>query len=273
MEKLLPGFTGFIPRGENYFETLKKYAGYGYRLTENGGFCFREGDPKDNAKRIRDLGLEIFTLSTTVQNGNYPDVKELAERCHTIGVDNVVMYHSSSTSWRFADRDEHPDYDEAMAEIDRMDRLSKDLREEGINFVFHNHDQEFITKFNGVQLFWIMAVKCEYLKFELDTCWAQYAGEDVPKLIKTLGNRLAALHVKDYNRGELYENKPRRRVLVPRYTTPGSGLVDLQACFQAACENTDVKYAIIEQDFPNKVSVDDTVRAAITNMRETGYVE
>ncbi len=273
MKKLIPGFTGLIPKGADYFETLKKYAGYGYKLTEGAAACFREGDPKENAKRIRDMGLELWTLGTTVQNGAYPDVKDLADRCHLVGVDHVTMYHSSSTSWRFADRDEHPGYDEAMGEIERMNRLANDLKKEGITFVFHNHDQEFITTFNGVQLFWLIAANCENLKFELDTCWAHYAGENVPRLVKILGDRLAVLHVKDYTRGENFEDKPRWKVTVPRYTTPGSGIVDLQAVFMEAVKIDGLKYAIIEQDMPNKVMHDQIMQAAITNLRETGYVE
>ena len=68
MRKLIPGFTGLIPKGADYYETLKKYAGYGYKLTEGAFACFREGDPKENAKRIRDMGLELWTLSTSVQS-------------------------------------------------------------------------------------------------------------------------------------------------------------------------------------------------------------
>ena len=152
MKKLIPGFTGLIPKGADYFETVKRYAGYGYKLTESAMPCFCEGDPKENAKRIRDMGLELWTLGTTVQNGAYPDVK-------------------------------------------------------------------------------------------------------------------------DYTRGDNFEDKPRRKVTVPRHTTPGSGIVDLQAIFMEAIKIDSLKYAIIEQDMPNKVMHDAIMQAAITNLRETGYVE
>ena len=272
MGKMQAGFTGFIPRGADYFSYLEKYAKVGFKVCESGfGIMRAEGDPKDNVKRVHDLGMKFFTLGASVAGDSYPDLAKLEEQAKLFEVDNVTMYHSSATGWRFADR-EMPDPSESMREIEKMNKLCGELKEIGLNFVFHNHDQEFITTINGVPLFWVMATLVPDLKFELDLAWAHYAGDAPEKIIEQLGSRVAALHVKDYTRGENYEYKPARTVTVPRYTTPGTGLVDLQLCFAAAVK-ADVPYAIIEQDMQYNLTHEESATTAYYIMKETGFVE
>ena len=272
MAKMKPGVTGFIPRGSDPWASLEKFAQIGYKGSEHSGIVFREGDPVENVKRVNDLGLQLLSIGTSVRNEVYPDVKELVRRVRIIGANRVGVSHTSATDWRFADRPELPEYDEIMREIGRIDKLSKELREEGITLTFHNHDQEFLTAYNGVPLFWLMASNCEYLKFVLDIGWVVYAGVDCAKLVRLLGNRVIELHVKDYTRGENYEYKPLRTVLVPRYTTPGTGLVDMEAVFKAAVE-VGTEWAVIEQDMEYNLSREDAARTAYYIMKETGYVE
>ena len=136
MEKMKSGITGFIPRDADFFQTLESYAKIGYKAFEGAGFMFfLPGDPKDNAKRVRDLGLELITIGANVQNGNQPNVKELIQKANTVGVDRVTLYHSSATSWRFADRPDLPDYEEIKKELQTIDRLGKDLAGEGISLI------------------------------------------------------------------------------------------------------------------------------------------
>lgn len=273
MEKMKAGFTGFVPKGADYFATLQTYAQIGYRACESGWGLLRSGiDPQEGMARIKEMGLRFLTVSTSVQGDRYPDIGGLAEQAHRFDVDWVTIYHSSATSWRFADRPSLPDYDEAMREIEKMEKLAVELEKEGLLLQFHNHDQEFLTCYKGVPLFWHIAAKAEHVKFELDLGWVQYAGVDPAGLIAQLGDRINALHVKDYARGENYENKPARRVLVPRYTAPGTGMVDLEACLRAAYE-AGVRWAIIEQDMQYHLTMEEAVRAAYYNMKETGFVE
>ena len=272
MQKMKAGVTGFIPKGADFFKTLETYAKMGYKAFEGASRLFAiEGDPKEHAKRIRASGLELLTLSANVQNGNQVDTADLIKKARLLDISRVTIYHSSATSWRFADRPELPSSEEIMKEIGTIDKLGKDLAKEGISLVFHNHDQEFITCYNGIPLFWLMAVNCENLKFEVDLGWVQYAGSDPAKLISQLGSRVASLHVKDYIPGENYEYKPHKTFSVPRYCAPGAGVVDLYACFKAACD-ANVEWAIIEQDMQYELTHAESVQAAYYNMKDTGFV-
>ncbi|WP_138295365.1 MULTISPECIES: sugar phosphate isomerase/epimerase [unclassified Clostridium] len=272
MEKMKAGVTGFMPKDVDYLEQLQKYAKLGYSYYENARYAFTQPDPKAVIDRVHDMGLKYLALGTTVHKGAYPDVKELVRQARIADVHMVGMYHSGATFWRFADRPDLPEYDEAMLEIENMEKLAVELGKEGIDFFFHNHDQEFRTTYNGVPLFWMIAAKAEHVKFEVDLGWAHYAGWDPAQLIRQLGDRVVILHVKDYTRGENCENKPTGKVIVPRYTTPGTGLVDLEACFHAGVD-AGVKYAVIEQDMLYHLSTEESVRTAYAIMKETGYVE
>jgi sugar phosphate isomerase/epimerase len=271
MAKMKAGITGFIPKDADFYETLKSYAKMGYHAFESAGYLFRQGDPVENAKRVRDMGLEIITMGANLRDGNKPDTPKLIKDCKLVGVDRVTFYHSSAASYRFADRPDLPKWPEMKEEIATVNQLGKDLAREGISLVFHNHDPEFTTIYQGVPLFWLLAANCEDLKFEVDLAWAHYAGWDPAKLISTLGDRVVSLHVKDYIPGDNFEYKS-RTVTVPRYCAPGAGVVDLFACFRAA-EKIGVKWAIIEQDMLYLLSYAESVQAAYYNMKETGFVE
>jgi sugar phosphate isomerase/epimerase len=271
MAKMKAGITGFIPRDADFYETLGLYAKMGYHAFENAGYLFRQGDPAENARRVRGLGLELLTISANTRDGNRPAAAQLAADARLVGVKRVTVYHSSAASYRFADRPDLPEWPEMKKEIALLSQLGRDLAAEGISLVFHNHDPEFTTIYQGVPLFWLLAASCEDLKFEIDLAWARYAGWDPAALIATLGDRVVSLHVKDYIPGDNFEYKA-RTVRVPRYCAPGAGVVDLFSCFQAA-EKTGVPWAIIEQDMQYLLSHAESVQAAYYNMKETGFVE
>jgi sugar phosphate isomerase/epimerase len=271
MAKMKAGLTGFIPKDADFYETLKSYAKMGYHAFENAGYLFRQGDPAENAKKVRGLGLDLITVGANLRDRQRPDAAQLVKNAKQVGVKRVTFYHSSAASYRFDDRPDMPEWPEMKEEIATVNQLGKDLAKEGITLVFHNHDPEFTTIYQGVPLFWLMAATCEDLKFEIDLAWAHYAGWDPAKLITTLGDRVVSLHVKDYIPGDNFEHKS-RTVRVPRYCAPGAGLVDLFACFQAA-EKIGVPWAIIEQDMQYQLTHAESVQAAYYNMKETGFVE
>ena len=271
MQKMKAGFIGFVPQGADYFETVKSYAKMGYKGLESAMGLFREGDPVENAKRVRSFGLEPLALGTRLTNGEKPDVADLIKRAKMVGVNNVVLYHIDATQWRFGMHPTKPTDTEVLNDFKIIDEVSKELAKEGIDMLFHNHDQEFLATINGVPLFWAMAAYCESLKFELDLGWVNYAGFDPATVIRQLGSRLKLLHVKDYIPGK-HLHQQNENVIVPRYCAPGAGVLDLFSAFEAACE-LGIEWAIIEQDNQHLLTAQESVQVAYYNMKDTGFVE
>lgn len=280
MEKMKAGFTGFNPRnGVDYYETLKTYAEIGYKGFEGGNVLFN-GDFDENLKKIQAIGIR--PLCVGIGNLKTANAAEIAEKAHKIGVNRAATYHSCLAAWRFHDIPECPDYDAYMKEVEMMEALAKELAKEDVMFTFHNHDTEFFTYFGDKNAFFHMVDNTEYLKFELDVGWVQYAQNDPVKVMNKLGKRLGALHVKDYAIGNSYDRNPDGTPITkpgaptsegrPLFTTPGTGVLKLADCLETACE-LGIDYAIVEQDFMRNLSMKDTLTAAYLNMKECGFVE
>ena len=119
-------------------------------------------------------------------------------------------------------------------------------------------------------MYWLMAANAPSLKFELDVGWVTYGGQDPVKVMKALGDRLYAVHIKDFTEGEVPREDGHPKIM-PRFTTPGTGLLNLKGCLQTASE-MNIPYAIVEQDFQYNLTQLETLTAAYYNMKETGFI-
>ena len=274
MAKMKAAFIGFVDRNAgDPLHILASHAKAGYKAVESAAFFFRDVEPAEAVKKLKDLGLQALCIGAGARPGTEPPTPaELVKRCRAWEVDRVANFGGKLMAPRFGGG-EMPAYDEIMQEIEKFDALAKELDKEGIRFTFHNHDIEFLQTYNGVPVFWLMAAHSEYLKFQLDCGWAAYAGEDPVRLMKLLGKRVTDIHIKDYTHGEVVnELQSGAKIVMPRFTTPGTGVLDMKGCLEAAAE-LGIEWAIIEQDFQYNLSINETITAAYLNMKETGLVE
>ena len=84
-------------------------------------------------------------------------------------------------------------------------------------------------------------IPANLMGFTLDTYWIQYGGKNPVKEIKKLAGRLPCVHFKDY----AIARGPRDPSI--RFAPIGSGNLDWDEII-AACKESGVKYALIEQD-------------------------
>lgn len=123
--------------------------------------------------------------------------------------------------------------------------VAKVLRDNGAKFMYHNHWFEF-TRLNGKHVFERMLEDFpeDSVDFILDIGWADYAGEDVVKLIEMLKGRLSCVHLKDYRALVPEDGETTLPVrLCPIY----EGVVDYDKAIQALY-NAGTEYALVEQD-------------------------
>ncbi len=290
MNKLKAGLIGFLPMGgslDDIFARLESYAKIGYKGVEMGDMFLRTGDASENLKRLRDLGMEPLSTSLPMGMPDLNAVPEIVEKAHKLGVHRAACMGSSMRTHVIGMKvQEHfPTYDESMKELEALETVARELAKEGIDVSFHNHETEFITFYKGEAWFDLMVKNSEYLKFELDAGWAMYGHRDPVKVMDMLGDRLCALHIKDYmegnvprksralpgmEEGKLYQfNTP---INFPNLCAPGAGKLPTYDILEKAV-SMGLDYAIIEQDFQKILTQEESVLLAYLLMKETGFVE
>lgn len=261
-------FIGFVsPENDDILSTLELHAKIGYKGFEGGDLLFAKGDPKENLKKVQSFGMEPLGIGYGMEK-EIP-VQELIEKAKTIGVSKVMCYAGVVSMPRFGGSTDPVSKDAALRELEKFDRDAAELQKEGIDLLFHNHHFEFLESIDGVPALYFMAAHTEHLKFEVDCGWACYAGYDPAAVLRSLGSRVGAVHIKDFVDGTKIVREG--MAPMPNFTTVGTGKLPLHQTLEAAAE-LGMEYAIVEQDFQRNLSVHETLTAAYLNMKETGFV-
>ena len=79
----------------------------------------------------------------------------------------------------------------------RLQKASAPYRDAGLGFGWHNHDFEFKKTSDGVVPLTAIFEGGPDLEWEADIAWVIRGGGDPLEWIKTMGNRITAVHVKD----------------------------------------------------------------------------
>ncbi|WP_426323639.1 sugar phosphate isomerase/epimerase family protein [Microbacterium sp. E-13] len=233
------------PRG-----SLEKLAALGLRNVEAFDFVRRPAEirqaldaaglssPTGHAPLLSD---ELWTPDGSIPA---PSPEKVFEAAATVGIGTVIDPFVPVSRWLTAD---------GVADIaERLNRASEVAAGFGLAVGYHNHAQEFLADFNGTSAFeHFVSLVDEKVELELDLYWAATGGQDVPALVSRLGDRLAAVHVKD---GVVPPGNPfapeapafSSRSLDQRHA--GHGDVPLVEALAAGAGN--IRYAVIEYDNP-----------------------
>jgi sugar phosphate isomerase/epimerase len=93
---------------------------------------------------------------------------------------------------------------------DLLNGLSEQAAGYGLRLGYHNHWWELEPLIDGVHALEVLAERLEPDVFlEVDTYWAAVGGAQVPDLLRRLGDRVLALHVKD---GPVVKGEPQTAV-------------------------------------------------------------
>lgn len=129
----------------------------------------------------RVISTHIFPLEKA-------DLNEVIRYNHIVGNTNLVNPMGQFST-----------YDDLMKQCEEFNRIGRRLREDGITFLYHNHEFEFRTIRGKMIMDYLMEnTDPEYLSFELDTFWTMRGGIDVIEFMKHMGRRIRLLHQKDF---------------------------------------------------------------------------
>lgn len=167
--------------------TLARLAGIGFTQVEPYGLA-------ENAAVLRtalpDLGLTAPTAHAKLIGVDQEAVFAAAITC---GVGVVIDPFTPPEQW------------ESEADIaaiaTALNSAAKRAADHGITVGYHNHWWELSNSIGGRSAFEVFVDQLDpELVIEVDTYWATAGGADAPALLRTLGKRVHALHIKD---GEL----------------------------------------------------------------------
>jgi len=268
MKKMKIGFVGYIRKDEpDFWDNLKILADLGYQGMEGAGALLGPNGETDDIKRLRDIGLQPLTVSTSMDELTEKGIEGLPEKARLLGVDNVSVYSCSILNGHGG---KHVTYDGFMKDVEVLAKTSAALKKEGLTLRYHNHAPEFRIVYDGFTAFELMMRNTDDLQVLLDVAWVAYGGADPVQTIYEWGPRLHALHLKDF------QHAPLRTAWNERYhsafTAVGSGVVDIRGCMKAALE-FDLTWGIMEQDSMNTLTPMDSLRTSYCNVKEYGLAE
>jgi sugar phosphate isomerase/epimerase len=186
--------------------TLARLAGIGYRHVEPFGF----GDwrtPADErlakARAFRaDLdsaGLSVGSLHAAIAAEG---LETLAEEARILGTDTVFIPVPGLVEGFDGDdmtgRELFGDAQAVTRFAARVNEAAAELAGHGIRLGYHNHEAEWTALPDGrpgYELLWELLD--ERVLAELDVYWAAVGGQDPAAVLRSLGGRAVAVHVKD----------------------------------------------------------------------------
>ena len=221
--------------------SLKRVAEIGYRTVQISGVC--EYDPVWLAEQLRANGLRCVLTHTPPERIETETEAVLLDHaafdCPYIG----IGYNDLS--------------DGAAAFAARFLPAARRLAQAGCLLMYHNHDHEFQRQ--GKELLLEELARLfppELLGFTLDTYWVQAGGGDPIWWLRHLRGRTPCVHLKDMAYG---------RKMAP----VGEGNMNFEGIL-AACEETGVSYALVEQDDCNGEDPFDCLRRSYQYLRSCG---
>jgi len=135
---------------------------------------------------------------------------------------------------------------------------AKMIKDAGFQFMYHNHDFEFM-RFDNQTGMEYLADNLPEAGFTLDTFWIQAGGGDPAWWIKKLAGRVDVIHLKDF----IIVDGERRMAEVLE------GNLNWDAIFEAA-KVAGVKYAMIEQDDCYGKDPFECLRTSLENLKKYG---
>lgn len=214
---------------------------------------------------IKSLGIDDIEFSNLF-NQNPNDIRTMIDRrgirCTSFGVSydditknrpvviaNAKTLGASYIRLAWVPHDKPWDLTTAKQTAALFNEIGKDIKANGLTFVYHNHGYEFEPYEKGTLYDVLMKeTNPDYVSYELDILWAKFPGQDPAALIKKYSKRYRLMHVKDLKKGivgDLSGKTPTENDV-----TLGTGQMDLKKILKAA-KRSSIEHFYIEDENDN----------------------
>ena len=235
-----------------FSQTLKKVADIGYTTVQVSGTCEYQADWLK--EQLDQNGLRCVITHTAPQKlqNNLSQVcrDHKLFGCNHVGLGMYSMMQGDPAT-------------EYAKFLDIYKPIARELKNNGLYFMYHNHDQEFY-KLDGKLIIEKMAEDFapDEMGFTLDTFWVQAGGANPVEWIEKLSGRLPCIHLKDfaYARGSGF---------TANMAVVGEGNINFEAVITAASD-AKTEYLLIEQDDCHGEDPFDCLKRSYQNLRALG---
>ncbi|MEK8132179.1 sugar phosphate isomerase/epimerase [Paenibacillus filicis] len=227
MRKMGIGIQLYTLRNETAVDfegTLRKLAALGYEGVEFAGYGGIAAS--DMKALLEELNLQVPGSHVGLDRLRN-DLQGEIDYLKTIGGQTIIVPWASPTN----------DEEGWKAIIAELQTFGAEIRKQGLNFAYHNHEFEFEGKVGDSLIFDAIYESQPELLVELDACWVHRGGQDPVAYIHKYAGRLPLVHTKDY---KVEDGKTVTLEL-------GQGIVALDQVIAAASE-AGVQWLIVEQD-------------------------
>ena len=220
-------------------------------------------DPLATLKAIQDLGYTEVEVTYANLDAIWPALKQTSLKGVSAHVDGSIFLNADKSQLDHALSDlKHKGFDYAVfpylannlrGNADAYKRMADDFNEIGqrvkgfgLQFCYHNHAFEFGKTDDTTPLKLLLVTDPTLVGWEMDIFWVSVAGQDPVALLRSYGDRIPLLHLKDKAKGtpvQYNENVPHSD-----FKEIGSGVIDIPAVLKEASQ-TGVKHYFVEQDF------------------------
>jgi sugar phosphate isomerase/epimerase len=224
--------------------TLRRISEIGYPAVEFAGYGGLS--PEDLRTILDDLGIRASGAHVPLGSWETDPETVLADM-HTLNCTHAIVPMAPP---------EHRQDETSIANLAKsFNRWGELCRQAGATFSYHNHDFEFAPV--GGTTMWDVLIRetdPELVHLELDLYWVRYGGADPESLLRTLGDRISLVHLKDMAADEQRSDLP-----VGEGTMPWPELL-------STADEAGVEWYVAEQDNPRDAIED--VRISLQHLRE-----
>ncbi|GAB3008945.1 sugar phosphate isomerase/epimerase family protein [Saccharothrix stipae] len=165
-------------------DTLRRLAAIGFTHVEPYGVV-EHADVLRTA--LPEHGLTAPTAHAQLIGADQHAVFAAAADC---GIEVVIDPHVGAEKWH--------DPADIAATAAALNAAAALAAGHGVRVGYHNHWWELASRVDGRSAFEVLADRLDpEVVLEVDTYWATVGGEDAPSLLRRLGSRVHAIHVKD----------------------------------------------------------------------------
>ena len=170
---------------KDFVGTLKAVKALGYEGVETGRFYGRTA--KEIKSIMEEVGLKLVALQLYPDDLTEPKLRETLRFTKECGTDRI------NVAWFKGSSENHRDW---QLLVNVVNHAAEVVAKEGITIGYHNHDQEFLSKFDGKYVWdWLWERFSPLVKQEFDAGWCALAGVDPHEVLKRYPNRNPTVHV------------------------------------------------------------------------------